>query len=115
VVEAVLDLPDLPARDQSQAPARPGQVEERPDVNRLRRVPVRERHERLRVFVLGERDAVRDARADVALVELKRCDRPVGVVELADRVTPELVSERLGCLVEQPEYPGLDLAALCVR
>jgi ABC-type transport system substrate-binding protein len=28
---------------------------------------------------------------------------------------PELVSRRLGCIVHQPEYPGVDLAALCVR
>jgi DNA-binding SARP family transcriptional activator/ABC-type oligopeptide transport system substrate-binding subunit/streptogramin lyase len=28
---------------------------------------------------------------------------------------PELVSNRLGCVVHQPEYPGVDLAALCSR
>jgi ABC-type transport system substrate-binding protein len=28
---------------------------------------------------------------------------------------PELVSPRLGCLVHQPEYAGVDLAALCLR
>ncbi|TML57133.1 MAG: hypothetical protein E6G18_14990, partial [Actinobacteria bacterium] len=28
---------------------------------------------------------------------------------------PELVSKRLGCVVHQPEYPGVDLAALCLR
>jgi ABC-type transport system substrate-binding protein/DNA-binding SARP family transcriptional activator len=28
---------------------------------------------------------------------------------------PELVSRRLGCMVHQPEYPGVDLAALCLR
>ncbi len=28
---------------------------------------------------------------------------------------PELVSKRLGCIVHQPEYPGVDLAALCLR
>jgi DNA-binding SARP family transcriptional activator/ABC-type oligopeptide transport system substrate-binding subunit/streptogramin lyase len=28
---------------------------------------------------------------------------------------PELVSRRLGCIVHQPEYPGVDLAALCLR
>jgi DNA-binding SARP family transcriptional activator/ABC-type transport system substrate-binding protein len=31
------------------------------------------------------------------------------------RTTPELVSKRLSCLVRQPKYPGLDLAALCLR
>jgi DNA-binding SARP family transcriptional activator/ABC-type transport system substrate-binding protein len=28
---------------------------------------------------------------------------------------PELVSRRLGCIVHQPEYAGVDLAALCMR
>ena len=28
---------------------------------------------------------------------------------------PELVSPRLGCIVHQPEYAGVDLAALCLR
>lgn len=28
---------------------------------------------------------------------------------------PELVSRRLGCIVHQPEFPGVDLAALCLR
>jgi peptide/nickel transport system substrate-binding protein len=28
---------------------------------------------------------------------------------------PELVSARLGCVVHQPEYAGVDLAALCLR
>jgi DNA-binding SARP family transcriptional activator/ABC-type transport system substrate-binding protein len=28
---------------------------------------------------------------------------------------PELVSRRLGCIVHQPEYAGVDLAALCLR
>ena len=37
------------------------------------------------------------------------------VVGYAARVLPELVSRRLGCIVEQPEFPGLDLAALCRR
>jgi DNA-binding SARP family transcriptional activator/outer membrane protein assembly factor BamB len=27
---------------------------------------------------------------------------------------PELVSDRLGCVVHQPQYPGVDLAALCL-
>jgi len=29
-------------------------------------------------------------------------------------VMPELVSRRLGCIVHQPEYAGIDLAALCL-
>jgi DNA-binding SARP family transcriptional activator/ABC-type transport system substrate-binding protein/streptogramin lyase len=28
---------------------------------------------------------------------------------------PELWSRRLGCIVHQPEYPGIDLAALCLK
>ena len=28
---------------------------------------------------------------------------------------PELVSRRLGCIVHQPEYAGVDLAALCLK
>jgi DNA-binding SARP family transcriptional activator/ABC-type oligopeptide transport system substrate-binding subunit len=28
---------------------------------------------------------------------------------------PELVSRRLACVVHQPEYPGVDLAALCLK
>ena len=28
---------------------------------------------------------------------------------------PELVSRRLGCVVHQPEYAGVDLAALCLK
>ena len=28
---------------------------------------------------------------------------------------PELVSPRLGCIIQQPEYTGIDLAALCLR
>jgi DNA-binding SARP family transcriptional activator/ABC-type transport system substrate-binding protein/streptogramin lyase len=32
-----------------------------------------------------------------------------------DAAVPELVSRRLGCVVNQPEYAGVDLAALCLR
>src|SRR5919197_6083462 len=28
---------------------------------------------------------------------------------------PQLLSARLGCVLQQPEYPGVDLAALCLR
>ena len=28
---------------------------------------------------------------------------------------PEIVSSRLGCIVHQPEVPGVDLSALCLR
>ena len=36
-------------------------------------------------------------------------------IGFSNRATPELVSKRLGCVVRQPEYPGVDLAALCMR
>ncbi len=36
-------------------------------------------------------------------------------VPYADGAIPELMSKRLGCIVHQPNYPGVDLAALCVR
>jgi MarR-like DNA-binding transcriptional regulator SgrR of sgrS sRNA len=52
--------------------------------------------------------------ADAAAVAAK-LERDANYVGYADLVTPELVSRRLGCLVDHPEYPGLDLAALCVR
>ena len=37
--------------------------------------------------------------------------RPTSAIRTA---TAELVSRRLGCRIDQPEYPGLDLAALCL-
>jgi len=44
-----------------------------------------------------------------------KLDRDAVYIGFADSVTPELVSKRLGCVIDQPEYPGVDLAALCVR
>jgi ABC-type transport system substrate-binding protein len=32
----------------------------------------------------------------------------------ADAATPELLSKRVGCVIDQPMYAGVDLAALCV-
>ena len=43
-----------------------------------------------------------------------RLERNALVVGVADLATPELVSTRLGCVIDHPEYPGLDLAALCL-
>jgi DNA-binding SARP family transcriptional activator/ABC-type transport system substrate-binding protein/streptogramin lyase len=43
-----------------------------------------------------------------------RLERDAIVIGVGDRAAPELVSARLGCLIEQPMYPGLDLAALCL-
>jgi DNA-binding SARP family transcriptional activator/ABC-type transport system substrate-binding protein len=36
-------------------------------------------------------------------------------VVYADGGLPVLVSRRVGCVVQQPEYPGLDLAAMCLK
>ena len=41
-------------------------------------------------------------------------ERNAFVVGVADLATPELMSARLGCVIDHPEYPGLDLAALCL-
>jgi hypothetical protein len=43
-----------------------------------------------------------------------RLEREAAYIGYADAATAELVSRRLGCTIDQPEYPGLDLAALCV-
>jgi DNA-binding SARP family transcriptional activator/ABC-type transport system substrate-binding protein/streptogramin lyase len=45
----------------------------------------------------------------------RRIDRDSMFAVYAMDATPELVSQRLGCLVHHPVYAGVDLAALCVR
>jgi ABC-type transport system substrate-binding protein len=45
----------------------------------------------------------------------ERLERDAVYVAYEDGAIPELVSKRLGCLVHQPQYPGVDLAALCIR
>jgi DNA-binding SARP family transcriptional activator/ABC-type transport system substrate-binding protein/streptogramin lyase len=42
-------------------------------------------------------------------------ERDAVYVGYAYYAMPELVSKRLGCLVHHPAYPGLDIAALCLR
>jgi hypothetical protein len=54
----------------------------------------------------------RDERA-VALA--RRVDRQSLFAVYDSGAIPELVSRRLGCVVHQPMYPGVDLAALCLR
>ena len=44
----------------------------------------------------------------------QKLERDAVYIGFGDRVTPELWSKRLGCIVRQPEYPGLDIAALCL-
>jgi hypothetical protein len=44
-----------------------------------------------------------------------RLEQQAVYIGFSNGATPELVSKRLGCVIDQPEYPGLDLAALCLR
>ena len=44
-----------------------------------------------------------------------RIDRESLYAVYEDDAVPELVSRRVGCVVNQPEYAGVDLAALCLR
>jgi len=53
-------------------------------------------------------------REEAAATLAAKLEREALYVAYAYRVTPELVSPRLGCVVEHPKYPGLDLAALCL-
>jgi len=52
-------------------------------------------------------------RAAVALA--RRLERESLFAVLGSEAIPELVSRRLGCVVHQPEYAGVDLAALCLK
>ena len=54
-------------------------------------------------------------RAAAAAALTARLESEAVYVPYADGAIPELVSKRLGCIVHQPEYPGVDLAALCLR
>jgi DNA-binding SARP family transcriptional activator/ABC-type transport system substrate-binding protein/streptogramin lyase len=65
---------------------------------------------------LGRAAALPSLRQEAATARLAdKLDRDAVYIGYADSVTPELVSKRLGCVIDQPEYPGVDLAALCVR
>ena len=44
-----------------------------------------------------------------------RLEQEAIYVPYADGAIPELISNRLGCILHQSEYPSVDLAALCVR
>jgi DNA-binding SARP family transcriptional activator/ABC-type transport system substrate-binding protein/streptogramin lyase len=44
-----------------------------------------------------------------------RIERKSLFAVFAYRAVPELVSKRLGCIVHQPQYAGVDLAALCLQ
>jgi hypothetical protein len=72
-------------------------------------LPVAERAELRRIANLPS------PRREAAVAPLgARLERNALVVGVADLATPELVSARLGCEIDHPEYPGLDLAALCL-
>ena len=45
----------------------------------------------------------------------RRIDRQSLFAVFGYSAVPELVSPRLGCIVRQPQYAGVDLAALCLR
>jgi DNA-binding SARP family transcriptional activator/ABC-type oligopeptide transport system substrate-binding subunit/streptogramin lyase len=51
-------------------------------------------------------------RASVALA--RKIERQSLFAVFRYSAVPEFVSRRLGCIVHQPEYPGVDLAALCL-
>ena len=52
-------------------------------------------------------------RAAIALA--RKLDRESLFAVYQQEAIPELRSRRLGCIVHQPEYAGVDLAALCLR
>jgi DNA-binding SARP family transcriptional activator/streptogramin lyase len=54
-------------------------------------------------------------RERAALELARRIERESLFAVYAREAIPELRSRRLGCIVHQPEYAGIDLAALCLR
>jgi ABC-type transport system substrate-binding protein len=63
---------------------------------------------RIAAFPFSRREAAAAALAG-------KLEREAVYVGYADPATPELFSKRLGCVIDQPVYPGVDLAALCLR
>jgi DNA-binding SARP family transcriptional activator/ABC-type transport system substrate-binding protein/streptogramin lyase len=55
------------------------------------------------------------ARERAAATLARRIDRESLFAVYATAAVPELVSRRLGCIVHNPVYAGVDLAALCVK
>ncbi len=55
------------------------------------------------------------ARETAAVALAAKLERDAVIIGYAQRAAPELLSRRLGCVVEHPIYPGVDLAALCLR
>ena len=56
----------------------------------------------------------RARREAAALALASKLERDAVYLAFADLTHPELVSRRLGCVIDQPQYPGVDLAALCL-
>jgi DNA-binding SARP family transcriptional activator/ABC-type transport system substrate-binding protein len=81
-----------------------------PFLERLKYLPVKDRLELGRIARLAA--PAREARAAALAVRIEKesLDAVYGYSAI-----PELVSPRLGCVVHQPEYAGVDLAALCVN
>ena len=55
------------------------------------------------------------ARERAASALAQRIEQASFFAVYASRAFPEIVSRRLGCIVRQPEYMGVDLAALCLK
>lgn len=81
-------------------------------VNYLRRLvlPRKEWDELTRIATLSSPRRERSAAALAMRLEEKSL-----FAVYAYSAVPELVSQRLGCIVHQPEYAGVDLAALCLK
>jgi hypothetical protein len=88
-------------------------AETRDPVAYLRSLPYLQAADRARLERIATLETPRREEAAARLAA--RLERDAVVVGYADLVHPELLSSRLGCVVDQPQYPGLDLAALCLR
>jgi DNA-binding SARP family transcriptional activator/ABC-type transport system substrate-binding protein/streptogramin lyase len=73
-------------------------------------LPPRLRAERDRIATLSS-----PAREKAAAALAREIDRQSLFAVFEYSAVPELVSRRLGCIVRQPQYAGVDLAALCLR
>jgi DNA-binding SARP family transcriptional activator/ABC-type transport system substrate-binding protein/streptogramin lyase len=74
------------------------------------RLPQKEWDELNRIAKLSSPERERAAAALATRIERKSL-----YAVYAYRAVPELVSKRLGCIVHQPQYAGVDLAALCLK
>jgi ABC-type transport system substrate-binding protein/streptogramin lyase len=79
-------------------------------LRRLLYLPQRESDELNRIATLSSPDR---ERAAVALA--RRIERKALFAVFSHTAVPELRSRRLGCVIHQPQYAGIDLAALCLK